>query len=79
MYIENKSGGLDGDGRTGWVELSRSGHTYFYCGLRLMKTSSGYKYNGIDEETGDVYWVSGLTRTAQTSCMAASCRSMMRE
>lgn len=59
MYVENKSGGLDGDGRIGWVELSRSGRTYRYGGRRLAKTKSGYKYNCVDEETGEHYWVSG--------------------
>ena len=59
MDIEHKAGGLDGAGRIGWVELSRSGRTYHYRGRRLGKTKSGYKYNCVDEETGDRYWVSG--------------------
>jgi len=62
MYIENKSGGLDGDGRVGWVELSRTGRTFRYGGRHLLKTKSGYKYNCIDEETGAQYWVSGPRR-----------------
>jgi hypothetical protein len=59
MYVENKGGGLDGEGRIGWVELSRSGRSFLYRGRRLGKTKSGYKYNCIDEENGDRYWVSG--------------------
>jgi hypothetical protein len=59
MYVENKSGGLDGEGRIGWVELSRTGRTYSYHGRQLLKTKSGYKYNCIDDETGEHYWVSG--------------------
>jgi hypothetical protein len=59
MYVENKCGGLDGDGRIGWVELSRSRQTFHYGGRHLAKTKSGYKYNCIDEESGDQYWVSG--------------------
>ncbi len=59
MYVENKAGGLDGDGRIGWVELSRTARMYHYRGRNLMKTKSGYKYNCIDEENGDAYWVSG--------------------
>jgi hypothetical protein len=62
MYIENKNGGLDGEGRIGWVELSRSGRTYHYQGRHLAKTGSGYKYNCVDEETGEKYWVSGPRR-----------------
>src|ERR1051325_4854259 len=59
MYVENKLGGLDGDGRIGWVEVSRTARMYHYRGRRLLKTKSGYKYNCIDEENGDRYWVSG--------------------
>ncbi len=62
MYVENKSGGLDGDGRIGWVEMSRTGRSYTYRGRRLLKTKSGYKYNCVDEEKGDEYWVSGPHR-----------------
>ncbi|AKV00380.1 hypothetical protein AKJ09_07043 [Labilithrix luteola] len=67
MYIENKSGGHSGqpaprDARIGWVELSRSRRSFEYCGRRLAKTGSGYKYNCIDEETGEHYWVSGPRR-----------------
>lgn len=59
MYIENKSSGLDGEGRIGWVEISRSGRTFQYAGRRLLKTKSGYKYNCIDEESRERFWVSG--------------------
>ena len=63
MYVENQLGGLDGCGRIGWVELSKSGHTYYYAGRRLGKTKSGYKYNCIDETSSDRYWVSGPSKT----------------
>jgi hypothetical protein len=59
MYVENKCGGLDGEGRIGWVELSKSRRSYEYRGRRLMKTGAGYKYNCIDELSGNAYWVSG--------------------
>jgi hypothetical protein len=62
MYVENKSGGLDGDGRIGWVEMSRTARSYTYRGRRLLKTKSGYKYNCVDEENGEEYWVSGPHR-----------------
>lgn len=62
MYIENKCGGLDGDGRIGWVEVSRTARSYTYRGRRLLKTGSGYKYNCVDEESGEEYWVSGPHR-----------------
>ncbi len=56
MYVENKSGGLDGEGRIGWVEVSRSGRSFVYRGRRLAKTKSGYKYNCIDEDARVEYW-----------------------
>ncbi len=62
MYIENKAGGLNGEGRIGWVEVSRTRRSYEYGGRRLAKTGSGYKYNCVDEESGENYWVSGPRR-----------------
>jgi hypothetical protein len=59
MYIECKSGGSDGPGRIGWVEMSRSTRSYYYAGRRFQKTKSGYKYNCLDAETGEEYWISG--------------------
>jgi hypothetical protein len=59
MYIENKEDDLDGDGRIGWVETTRTGRSFLYRGRRLGKTKSGYKYNCIDEDNGDRYWISG--------------------
>ena len=62
MYVERKGDSLDGEGRIGWVEVSRTRRSYTYQGRRLLKTKSGYKYNCIDEETGEAYWVSGPRR-----------------
>ena len=58
MYIEDKSE-LDGAGRIGWVEFSRSVRSYYYNGKRYAKTGSGYKYNCIEEGSGTCYWISG--------------------
>jgi hypothetical protein len=58
-YIENKTGGLTGLGRIGSVELARSTGPYTYDGKRFQKMKSGYKYNGIEEETSQYYWISG--------------------
>jgi hypothetical protein len=59
MYIECKGGQVDGAGRIGWVDFSRSGRSYVYQGKRFNKTKSGYKYNCIEEGTGVTYWISG--------------------
>jgi hypothetical protein len=59
MYIENKASGLDGPGRIGWVELSRSMRSFHYDGRCFQKLRSGYKYNCVDVATGERYWISG--------------------
>jgi len=59
MYIERKDGGLEGPGRIGWVELSRTTRSYVYNGRRFHKTKSGFKHNCIEEGTGVEYWISG--------------------
>lgn len=61
MYVEYKGDGLDGHGRIGWVELSKSKRSYRYQG-KLLQKCVGYKYNCVDEETGEHYWVSGAKR-----------------
>ncbi|MBS0211231.1 MAG: 1-deoxy-D-xylulose-5-phosphate synthase [Planctomycetes bacterium] len=61
MYIEDKSGGLDGPGRIGWVEFSKSRRSYHYAGRTLLRCA-GYKYNCIDVETQEQFWVSGPKR-----------------
>jgi hypothetical protein len=58
--IENKGlDGLDGPGRIGWVEFSKTGRSFYYQGRRLKKTKSGFKHNCVDVESGEAYWVSG--------------------
>jgi hypothetical protein len=59
MYVECKAGGLDGEGRIGWVTFSKSRRSYRYHGRELTKARSGYKYNCVDAETGDEWWISG--------------------
>jgi hypothetical protein len=62
MYIERKAGSLDGPGRIGWVGLSRTTRSYVYAGKRFLKIKSGYKYNRIEKETGQEYWISGCKK-----------------
>lgn len=61
MYIECKAGSLDGPGRIGWVTFSKSKRSYRYSG-RFLYRCAGYKYNCIDAETGEEFWVSGPKR-----------------
>ncbi len=58
MYVEKKDG-LEGPGRIGWVTFSKSARSFYYGGRRLAKVRSGYKYNCLDAETGEEYWISG--------------------
>lgn len=62
MYVENKS---SGEGRIGWVEMTRTHRTYRYDGRSLLKTKSGYKYNCIDVDTKEHFWVSGPKKNGQ--------------
>ena len=59
MYIECKGGALEGPGRIGWAELSRSKRPYRYAGREFRKAGSGYKYNCIDSEPGARHRISG--------------------
>ncbi|MBN1788831.1 MAG: hypothetical protein JW806_10630, partial [Sedimentisphaerales bacterium] len=64
MYIEDKGDGLEGPGRIGWVEITRTGRSYKYKG-KLYKRCAGYKYNCIEEETGRNFWISGPKKNGQ--------------
>lgn len=64
MYVEYKGGELDGPGRIAWVELSRSRRAYHYGG-KLLRKVSGYKYNCVDAETGEEYWISGPKKNGE--------------
>ncbi len=46
MYIENKSEGLDGPGRIGWVEFSKSGRSFKLYGGVVE----------IDDDAREEYW-----------------------
>lgn len=60
MYIEDKSGGLQGPARIGRVYFSKSGKTLYYRGRRFRSLKGqGYKSNYFEVESGDEYWISG--------------------
>ena len=63
MYIEEKSAGLEGDGKIGRVYLSKSGKTLYYRGKRFQSLKGrGSKANYYDVEKGDQYWISGYKK-----------------
>lgn len=58
MYIEDKSGGLNGPARIGRVTFSKTGRSVHYGG-RTFQKMKGYKANYFDVDTGDEFWISG--------------------
>lgn len=61
MYIESKAGTLNGPARIGRVTFSKSGRMIYYQGRAFLKVT-GYKYNHMDVETRQLYWISGPRR-----------------
>ena len=60
MYIENKSGGLEGRAVIGRVYFSKSGKTLYYKGAKFRSLKgSGFKANYFEINSEDEYWISG--------------------
>jgi hypothetical protein len=60
MYIEDKSGGLEGSARIGRVTFSKTGKTIKYRDKEFQSLKGhGFKSNYFDLETGNCYWISG--------------------
>ncbi len=64
MYIENKGRGLLGPAVIGRVTFSKTGRTLYYNGRSFRKVK-GYKYNHVDEASGENYWISGAKRNGE--------------
>jgi hypothetical protein len=62
MYIEYKGSGLTGPARIGRVAFSQTGRTLYYSGKQFRKVRRGYKWNCVDVETKEHYWISGCRR-----------------
>lgn len=62
MYIENKSGDVDGArARVGWVTFSKTGRTVYYQGKSLQRANETEGHH-LDVENGDEYWVSSVKK-----------------
>ena len=60
MYIEDKSGGLNGPARIDRVTLSKSGHSVHYAGRTFQRLGGqGFKANYFDMESEAYFWISG--------------------
>ena len=63
MWIEDKSSGLAGPARIGWVNVCKGGRRLEYRDqvFRTLK-GQGFKSNYYDVETGAHYWISGCRK-----------------
>jgi hypothetical protein len=63
MYIEDKSGSLDGPARIGRVVFSKTGKSLTYRGRTFQTLGGrGFKSNYFDVDTGEQFWISGPRR-----------------
>lgn len=76
MYIEDKSGGLNGPARIGRVALSKSGRSLHYGGrvFQSLGGGGGLKSNYVDVETGDEFWISGPRKDGRDRLYEGSTR-----
>lgn len=62
MYIECKTSLSGGEVRIGRVTFSKTKRSVHYNGKTFLKVGAGYKYNHIDTDTGEPYWISGCKK-----------------
>jgi len=66
MYVESKSGGLNGPARIGRVTFSKTGKSLTYRGRTFQSLKGrGFKANYFDVETGEEFWISGPRKDGQ--------------
>ncbi len=77
MYIENKSGGLNGSARIGRVTFSKTGKSLTYAGRTFQSLKGrGFKANFFDVETGEEFWISGPRKDGQDRLYPESTRTV---
>ncbi len=63
MWIENKSEGLAGPARIGWVEVKEKGKRLEYQNRAFRSLcGQGYKANYFDMKSRKEYWISGCRK-----------------
>ena len=79
MYIENKSGDIDGaPARIGFVTFSKTGRSIYYRDLTLKRMKGGgVSGNYYCEETDDEYWVSGVKKRDSNTHWAESTKVLV--
>jgi hypothetical protein len=77
MYIENKSGSLNGPARIGRVTFNRAGKSLTYRGRTFQSLKgSGFKANYFDVETREEFWISGPRKDGQDRLYPESTRAV---
>lgn len=60
MYIESKTGSMNGVARIGRVTFSKTGKSISYRGQTFQSLKgSGFKANYFNIDTGEEFWISG--------------------
>jgi hypothetical protein len=73
MYIEDKSHGIVGPARIGWVTFSKSGQSIDYRGRRFARIKGGgLKSNYRDVVSGEEYWISGCKKDGNDALYSTS-------
>ncbi|HEX4098156.1 MAG TPA: 1-deoxy-D-xylulose-5-phosphate synthase, partial [Caulobacteraceae bacterium] len=72
MYIERKAESLNGPARIGRVVFSKGGRSLTYAGRTFLRVGNGYKFNHVDAENGDRYWISGPRQDGQDRLYVSS-------
>ncbi|MBA3683795.1 MAG: 1-deoxy-D-xylulose-5-phosphate synthase [Planctomycetes bacterium] len=72
MYVECKSGGLEGPACIARVAFSKSGRSVYFRGRLLQRLGGqGFKANFVDPDTRVEYWVSGPKRNGRDRLYAS--------
>jgi hypothetical protein len=78
MYIEDKSGSLNGDARIGRVTFSKSGRSLTYRGRAFQSLGGrGFKANYFDVESGDHFWISGPRKDGRDRLYGQSAKPIL--
>ena len=77
MYIESKSGGLNGPARIGRVTFSKTGKSITYRGRTFQSLKGrGFKANYFDVETREEFWISGPRKDGRDRLYPESTRAI---
>lgn len=77
MYVESKTGALNGPARIGRVTFSKTGKSLLYRGRTFQSLKGqGFKANFFDVETGEEFWISGPRKDGRDRLYPGSSRAV---